>query len=470
MELFLNRVELHESILYNVLRLSSGMEIIINRKRCRFMEIKRDNYLDKLIRKKDNGFIKIITGIRRSGKSYLLNNLFYNYLTQSGVDENHIIKFAFDSGSDLLKIGEDLVDLDVLSGERLVDSKKFLDYIMNKTNDREKFYILLDEVQLLKSFEQVLNGFLRQDNFDVYVTGSNSKFLSKDVITEFAGRGDEIHVMPLVFSEFLQTFNGDKDKEDAFAEYQVYGGLPAGALMKSDEDKMNYLKGQIENVYLRDIIARYDIRLTNELEDLLNILASGISSLTNPSKIASTFKSIKKSKISANTIDKFIGYFEDSFMLKRVYRYDVKGRKYIGTPYKIYFEDVGLRNARLNFRQIEPTHLMENIIYNELKYRGYMVDVGMVIKRESNKNKDIKKQLEVDFIANLGNKRYYIQSAYSLPSIEKINQEKASLLNIDDSFKKIIIVKDRIKPFLDENGILTINLFDFLLDKHSLDL
>jgi len=432
------------------------------------MEIKRDYYLDKLIRKKDNGLIKIITGIRRSGKSYLLNNLFYNHLTQSGVDENHIIKFAFDSGRDLLKIGENLMDLDTLSGERLVNPKRFLEYIASKTNDNEKFYILLDEVQLLKSFEQVLNGFLRQDNFDVYVTGSNSKFLSRDVITEFAGRGDEINVMPLVFSEFLQTFNGDK--EDVFVQYQVYGGLPAGALMKNDEDKMNYLKGQLENVYLRDIVHRYDIRLTNELEDLLNILASGISSLTNPSKIASTFKSIKQSKISANTIDKFIGYFEDSFILKRVYRYDVKGRKYIGTPYKIYFEDLGLRNARLNFRQIEPTRLMENIIYNELRYRGYMVDVGMVIKRESNKNKDIKKQLEVDFIANLGNKRYYIQSPYSLQSIEKINQEKASLLNIDDSFKKIIIVKDRITPFLDENGILTINLFDFLLNKESLDL
>ena len=432
------------------------------------MEIKRDYYLDKLIRKKDNGFIKIITGIRRSGKSYLLNNLFYNYLIQSGVNENHIIKFAFDSGKDLLKIGENLMDLDVLSGERLVNPKKFLDYIINITNDREKFYILLDEVQLLKSFEQVLSGFLRQDNFDVYVTGSNSRFLSKDVITEFAGRGDEIHIMPLVFSEFIQTYAGDK--EDAFAEYQIYGGLPACALMKTDEDKMNYLKRQLENVYLRDIVQRYDIRLTSELEDLLNILASGISSLTNPSKIASTFKSIKQSKISANTIDKFIGYFEDSFILKRVYRYDVKGRKYIGTPYKIYFEDVGLRNARLNFMQIEPTHLMENIIYNELRYRGYMVDVGMVIKRESNKNKDIKKQQEVDFIANLGNKKYYIQSAYSLQSIEKINQEKASLLNIDDSFKKIIIVKDRIKPFLDENGILTINLFDFLLNKESLDL
>ena len=321
---------------------------------------------------------------------------------------------------------------------------------------------------MLKSFEQVLNGFLRQDNFDVYVTGSNSKFLSKDVITEFAGRGDEIHIMPLVFSEYIQTFDGDI--EEAFAEYQVYGGLPAGALMKSDEDKMNYLKGQLENVYLRDIISRYDIRLTGELEDLLNILASRISSLTNPSKMASTFKSIKKSEVSSNTIDKFIGYFEDSFMLKRVYRYDVKGRKYIGTPYKIYFEDVGLRNARLNFRQIDPTHLMENIIYNELRYRDYMVDVGTELKRESNKNKDIKKQLEVDFIANLGNKRYYIQSAYSLPSIEKISQEKASLLNINGSFKKIIIVKDRVKPFLDENGILTINLFDFLLDKDSLDL
>lgn len=444
------------------------MEINLNRTRRESMEIKRNYYLDKLIRKKENGFIKIITGIRRSGKSYLLNNLFYDHLIQSGVDENHIIKFAFDSGRDLLKIGEDLTDLDILGGERLVNPKMFIEYIARKTNDKEKFYILLDEVQLLASFEQVLNGFLRQDNFDVYVTGSNSKFLSKDVITEFAGRGDEIHVMPLVFSEFLQTFDGDK--EYAFAEYQVYGGLPAGALMKTDEDKMNYLKGQLENVYLRDIVQRYDIRLTTELEYLLNILASGISTLTNPTKIASTFMSVEKSKISANTIDKFIGYFEDSFMLKRVYRYDVKGRKYIGTPYKIYFEDLGLRNARLNFRQIEPTHLMENVIYNELRYRGYMVDVGMVIKREKNNNVDVKKQLEVDFIANLGSKKYYIQSAYSLPSVDKTNQEKAPLLNIDDSFKKIIIVKDRIKPFLDEKGILIINLFDFLLDKDSLDL
>ena len=405
------------------------------------MEIKRDFYLDKLIRKMNNGFIKVITGIRRCGKSYLLNKIFYNYLIKSGVDEEHIIKFAFDSGDDLLKIGEDLMDLDILSGERLVDPKKFLEFIKNRTKTKDKYYILLDEVQLLASFEQVLNGFLRQDNFDVYVTGSNSKFLSKDIITEFAGRGDEIHVMPLSFSEYMQSTS--LDKEDAFAEYQVFGGLPALCSMDNDEDKMNYLKTQLDNVYLRDIVNRYDIRLDSELADLLNVLASGMSTLTNPSKIEATFESSKQTKISANTIDKFIEYFEDSFILKKVYRYDVKGRKYIGTPYKIYFEDVGLRNARLNFRQIEPTHLMENIIYNELRYRGYMVDVGVVMTREKDKNdKDVRNKREVDFIANLGTKRYYIQSAYSLPSVEKTEQEKASLLNIDDSFKKIIIVKD----------------------------
>lgn len=433
------------------------------------MEINRDFYLNKLIRKMNNGFIKIITGIRRSGKSYLLNKLFYNYLIESGIDEDHIIKFAFDSGRDLLKIGENLIDFDVLSGERMVDPKRFLEYINAKTNEREKYYILLDEVQLLGSFEQVLNGFLRQENFDVYVTGSNSKFLSKDVITEFAGRGDEVHVMPLVFSEFLQAYDGNK--EDAFVNYQAFGGLPAQVLMSTDEDRMNYLKSQLENVYLKDIVNRFNVRLNEELGDLLNVLASGVATLINPTKIASTFLSVKKVEISASTIDKFIGYFEDSFMLKRVYRYDVKGRKYIGTPYKIYFEDIGLRNARLNFRQIEPTHLMENIIYNELRYRGFMVDVGMVKKREYDKNgKDIKKQLEVDFIANKGIKKYYIQSAYLMSSVEKINNEKASLLNIDDSFKKIIIVKDRVKPFFDDHGILTISLFDFLLDKGSLDL
>lgn len=432
------------------------------------MEIKRDFYLDKLIRKMNNGFIKVITGIRRCGKSYLLNKIFYNYLMKSGVDEEHIIKFAFDSGDDLLKIGEDLMDLDILSGERLVDPKKFLEFIKNRTKTKDKYYILLDEVQLLASFEQVLNGFLRHDNFDVYVTGSNSKFLSKDIITEFAGRGDEIHVMPLSFSEYMQSTS--LDKEDAFAEYQVFGGLPALCSMDNDEDKMNYLKTQLDNVYLRDIVNRYDIRLDSELADLLNVLASGMSTLTNPSKIEATFESSKQTKISANTIDKFIEYFEDSFILKKVYRYDVKGRKYIGTPYKIYFEDVGLRNARLNFRQIEPTHLMENIIYNELRYRGYMVDAGVVTTREKDKNdKDVRNKREVDFIANLGTKRYYIQSAYSLPSVEKTEQEKASLLNIDDSFKKIIIVKDRVKVFLDDNGIVTINLFDFLLNKDSLD-
>ena len=299
---------------------------------------------------------------------------------------------------------------------------------------------MLDEVQLLASFEQVLNGFLRQDYLDVYVTGSNSKFLSKDVMTEFAGRGDEIHIMPLTFSEFFQGYSCDK--EDAFSEYQVFGGLPALYSMNNDEDKINYLKNQLENVYIRDIVNRYDVRLDSELEDLLNVLSSEMATLTNPTKISSTFLSVKNMKISSTTINNYIEYFED----------------------------IGLRNARLNFRQIEPTYLMENIIYNELRYRGYMVDVGMVIKREKDKfGKDVKKQLEVDFIANKGNKKYYIQSAYSFSTTEKIAQEKASLLNIDDSFKKIIIVKDRLKPFLDEKGILTINLFDFLLDMNSLE-
>lgn len=433
------------------------------------MEIKRDYYLDKLIRKMDNGFIKVITGIRRCGKSYLLNNLFYNYLIESGVDEDHIIKFAFDSGKDLIKIGEDLMDLDLMSGQRLVDPRKFLKYINEKTDTEDKYYILLDEVQMLASFEKVLNGFLRQENFDVYVTGSNSKFLSKDVISEFAGRGDEIHVMPLVFSEYFQIFDGSK--EDGFVEYQTYGGLPAQCLMDNDEDKMNYLKSQLDNVYLRDIVNRYDIKLESELGDLLNVLASGVSSLTNPTKIERTFTSVKKSNISSNTIDKFIEYFEDSFILKKAFRYDVKGRKYIGTPYKIYFEDIGLRNAKLNFRQIEPTHIMENIIYNELRYRGYKIDVGVVNKRvKDENNKSVNKNLEVDFIANSGNKKYYIQSAYSLSSTSKIKQEKASLNNINDSFKKIIIVNDSVKPLYDDDGILTIGLFDFLLDENSLDI
>lgn len=451
------------------------------------MEIKRSQYLQKLIRKMDNGFIKVITGIRRSGKSYLLNQLFYKYLRSQGIDEQHIIRFAFDSGSDLLKIGEDLLDTELVSGERLIDPKKFLSYLNSVTNTQDHYYILLDEVQLLASFELVLNGFLRQKNFDVYVTGSNSKFLSKDVITEFAGRGDEIHVMPLVFSEFMQAYVAKRtsaeksasdslpdntfavDKIDAFTEYQTYGGLPALCSMASDEDKMNYLKMQLNTVYLRDIITRYNIRLQSELGDLLNVLASGVSTLTNPTKLAATFVSVQKSKISASTIDSFIEHFEDCFMLKRAYRYDVKGRRYIGTPYKIYFEDIGLRNARLNFRQIEPTHLMENVIYNELRFRGYAVDVGVVTNRgRAADGRDIKKQLEVDFIANRGSERLYIQSAYHLSSPEKTAQEKASLLGIDDSFKKIIIVNDLVKPFLDDHGILTLNLFDFLLDPESL--
>lgn len=432
------------------------------------MEIKRDAYLNKLIRKKENHLIKIITGIRRCGKSYLLNTLFYNHLLESRVPKENIIRFAFDSGRDLMKIGENILEMDALSGQRIVNPTKFLNYIMQKTSQDEKYYLLLDEVQLLGSFEYVLNGFLREDNLDVYVTGSNSKFLSKDVLTEFAGRGDEIHVLPLSFSEFMQGFDGEK--ADGFAIYQLYGGLPALINIANEEDKIAYLKQQIENVYLKDIVTRYNVKLEESLGELLNVVSSGISCLTNPNKISATFASVKKEKISANTIDKYLGYFEDSFMVTRVKRYDVKGRKYIGTPYKIYFEDLGLRNARLNFRQIEQTHIMENIIFNELRYRGFLVDVGTVIKREVNgSGKDVKKQLEVDFIATLGSKKYYIQSAYSLPDEEKVRQEKASLINIDDSFKKILIVKDIIRPTRDEKGIVTIGLYDFLLNKDSLD-
>lgn len=433
------------------------------------MEIKRDQYLDKLVRKMNNGQIKVITGIRRCGKSYLLNNLFYNHLLKSGVDKQHIIKFAFDSFTDLGLIGESLNELDILSGKRLVKAQKFVKYVKERIKDQKKYYILLDEVQLLESFEYVLLSFLRANNLDIYVTGSNSKFLSSDVITEFAGWGDEIHVMPLVFSEFLPTFKGTK--EEAFGAYQMLGGLPGLVKIENDEDKKDYLRHQMENVYIRDIINRYKISSDNDLKIILNVISSGMSSLTNPVKISSTFSSVMKEKISVSTVEKYIGYFEDSFLLRRVYRYDIKGRKYIGAPYKIYFEDIGLRNARLNFRQIEPTHIMENIVYNELRYRGCDVDVGVVVKKDKNKHgKEIKKQLEVDFVANHNSARYYIQSAYKMPTVYKINQEKMSLKNIDDSFRKIIIVNDNMGPSYDDNGFLKINIFDFLLNKHSLNL
>lgn len=426
------------------------------------MEIKRDLYLEKLTVRKQNGFIKVITGIRRSGKSYLLNTIFYNHLIGEGVDQEHIIRFAFDSADDLRIIGEDLTKIDIEN--RKVDPEKFMDYINSRIVDDGIYYLLLDEVQKLGSFESILNGYLRKNNLDVYVTGSNSKFLSSDIITEFAGRGDEIHILPLSFAEFFSAYN--KSRDEAFDEYIVYGGLPAVALMKTEEQKIKYLEAQMKNLYLRDIVNRYNLNSDEDIGELVDILASGISSLTNPKKISDTFKTVKNSGICATTVSKYISHLEDAFLISCVKRYDVKGRRYIDTPYKVYFEDVGLRNARLNFRQIEETHIMENIIYNELRYRGYNVDVGVVETRE----KDKRKQLEIDFIANQGSKRYYIQSAYDIPNEEKHIQETRGFDKIGDSFKKIIIVERSIKPRRDDKGYVTMGVKEFLLNENSLEM
>jgi hypothetical protein len=432
------------------------------------MEIKRDVYLNRLINRKHNGFVKVITGIRRCGKSYLLNTLFYDYLISEGIDKEHIILFAFDSADDLIKIGEDPILLDNSKEERKVDPKKFLEYISKQIIDEGMYYLLLDEVQKLGAFESVLNGFLRKKNMDVYVTGSNSKFLSKDILTEFEGRGDEIHMLPLAFSEFFSVYDGGK--EEAFDDYTVYGGLPAVALMNTEEQKTNYLITQVNNLYIRDIINRYHLQSDTTIGELLDVISSGISTLTNPRKLSATFASVKQTTISELTVDKYIGHMEDAFMINRVKRYDVKGRKYIGTPYKIYFEDIGLRNARLNFRQIEGTHIMENIIYNELRFRGYKVDVGVVEFREKDENgKEIRKQLEIDFIATLGSKKYYIQSAYAIPDEEKYKQETRSFDKVNDSFKKIILVEKSMKPRRDDNGYVCMGVKEFLLDAESLE-
>ena len=429
------------------------------------MEIKRNKYLEMLKIRKHNGFVKVITGIRRCGKSYLLNEIFYNDLIKNGVDNTHIIKFAFDSAKDLSLIGEDLQELS--KNNQKVNPKKFMAYIETKIIDNDMYYLLLDEVQNLDCFESVLNGYLREKNLDIYVTGSNSKFLSKDVLTEFAGRGDEVHVLPLSFSEFYSCY---ENKEYAFDDYMVYGGLPAVVQMKTEEQKSTYLKTQIKNVYLNDIVKKNNLNSDGNLEELLNIIASGISSLTNPTKLANTFKSVKNSNISAQTIDRYINYMEDAFIISKVNRYDIKGKKYINTPYKIYFEDVGLRNAQLDFRQIENTHIMENIIYNELRYRGYNVDVGIVETREYINGVAERRQLEIDFIANLGSKRYYIQSAYDIPNEEKMKQETKSFDKTNDSFKKIIIVEKSMKARRNEKGYLMIGVQEFLLNPNSLEL
>lgn len=399
-----------------------------------------------------NGLIKVVTGIRRSGKSYLLFNIFKKYLIENSVPESHIIS----------------IELDQRKNREYRNPDKILDYIESMITDNEQYYILLDEVQMLTDFEEVLNSLLHISNADVYVTGSNSKFLSKDIITEFRGRGDEVHIYPLTFKEFMQVCENDVYR--GWADYVTYGGLPLVVTMKTEQQKIQYLTNLFEETYIKDIKERNHIEKIQELNDLINVLASSIGSLTNPSKIQSTFKSVLKSDISLNTIIQYIEYLEDAFLINEVNRYDVKGRKYIGTPLKYYFEDVGLRNARLGFRQTEETHLMENVIYNELRARGFTVDVGVVPVREKNDN-GIREHnnLEVDFIASLGSRKYYIQSAFGIPDSEKEKQEKASLLRINDSFKKIVIVKDVINVQHDENGITTINLFDFLLNDNSLE-
>lgn len=429
------------------------------------MEIKRDKYLEMLLIRRHNGFVKVITGIRRCGKSYLMNEIFYDRLKKDGVSEDHIIKFAFDSADDLLLIGEDLQQL--VQSRKKVDPKKFMAFVSEKMTDGNMYYLLLDEVQNLDCFEAVLNGYLRKKNMDVYVTGSNSKFLSSDVLTEFAGRGDEIHVLPLAFSEFYASYKDGL--EYAFDDYMIYGGLPAVALMKTPEQKMSYLKTQLQNVYLKDIVERHNLNSDENIGELLDIIASGISSLTNPTKLANTFKSVKNSAISALTVNNYITYMQQAFILSKVNRYDVKGKRYIGTPYKIYFEDLGLRNARLDFRQIEETHLMENIIYNELRYRGYNVDVGVIDTRENVDGSSERRQLEIDFVANRGSKRYYIQSAYDIPDENKMKQETKSFDKTNDSFKKIVVVGKSMKPRRNEKGYLIIGVKEFLLDPDSLE-
>ena len=417
------------------------------------MEIKREKYLKALINRMHNGMIKVITGIRRCGKSYLLFKIFKNYLKEIHIPDDHIIEIA----------------LDERKNKRYRNPDVLLDYVENKITDSTLYYLLLDEVQLLDEFEEVLNSLLHISNLDIYVTGSNSKFLSKDIITEFRGRGDEIHVFPLTFKEYMQGYNGDT--YHGFADYIMYGGLPLILSMKTEEQKVEYLTRLFEETYIKDIRERNRIDKVQELNDLINVLASAVGSLTNPSKIEATFKSKLRSDISINTIRQYIAFLQDAFMIHEAQRFDVKGRKYIGSPLKYYFEDVGLRNARLGFRQYEETHLMENILYNELRARGFSVDVGVVpIRKTVSSGERERIQLEIDFIATLGSRKYYIQSAFSLPDEEKITQEKAPLLNVGDSFKKIIIVHDTLNIRRDDNGITTMNIYDFLLNEHSLDL
>lgn len=417
------------------------------------MEIKRDKYLEDLKNRMNNGMIKVVTGIRRCGKSYLVFVIFKDYLLKSGIPENHIIEIALDDRKNKEYRNPDAI----------------LAYVEKKIEDKNNYYLLLDEVQMLEDFEEVLNSLLHKANLDIYVTGSNSRFLSKDIITEFRGRGDEVHVFPLTYKEFMQVYPGDRYQ--GFGDYMMYGGLPLVFSMKTEQQKIQYLTTLFEETYIKDIRERNRIDKLQELNDLINVLASAVGSLTNPSKIQTTFKSQIQSDISVNTVNQYIEYLKDAFLINEANRFDVKGRKYIGTPLKYYFEDVGLRNARLGFRQHEETHLMENVIYNELRARGYQVDVGVVPLRITTKGgKRVRTQLEIDFIATMGSKKYYLQSAFSLPDEAKEKQEKESLLNVNDSFKKLVIVNDMLNVRRDADGITTINVYEFLLDENSMDI
>ena len=416
------------------------------------MEIKRDAYLKKLIGKKRNGLIKVVTGVRRCGKSYLLFRLFKEHLLEEGTDARHIIEIAFDS----------------FENRHFRDPEVLYPYLKEQIVDDGVYFVLLDEVQLLEDFESVLNGLIRMENVDVCVTGSNARFLSKDVITEFRGRGDEVHMHPLSFAEFMSAYSGTK--QDGWNEYMLYGGLPPIMNIPSPEEKISFLKLLFEETYISDIVGRHNVRNRAELEEILNILSSAIGSLTNPSKLSATFKTVKQKNISNTTIKRYIDYLCDSFLIDNAVRYDIKGKKYIDTPVKYYFTDLGLRNARLNFRQLEEPHTMENIIFNELKMRGFNVDVGLITLNQTNeKGHGIRKQLEIDFVCNKGSKRYYIQSAYAIPDQAKMEQEQRSLMLTGDFFKKVIITKDAPAPHYNENGILVMSIFDFLLYGNSLD-
>ena len=410
--------------------------------------ISRDLYLNKLINRKENGMIKIVTGIRRSGKSYLLDPIFKEYLISNGVKENHIIK----------------LDLEERKNRKYLDPDVLDEYIRSLIIDNEMYYVILDEIQKVEDFESVLNGFMHINNLDVYVTGSNSKFLSSDIITEFRGRGDEIRVYPLSFKEFCEVYNGSIN--DAWNEYLIYGGMPYILTKKTDEEKSSYLNSLFETAYLKDIIERHNIIRVDVLNSIVNILSSSVGSLTNPTKLANTFSSNSVKDVNVQTVTSYIDYLLDAFLVNKVERYDIKGKKYISTPSKYYFTDIGLRNARINFRQLEENHLMENLVYNELLIRGYNVDVGIVEIREKNK----RKQLEVDIVCNQSYKKYYIKCTLHLDEREKTLQEERPLLNIGDEFKKIIIVKDNIKHWFTEEGILVIGIQEFLLNNNSLDL